>query len=131
MCAKSLQSCLTLCDLTDCSPPGSSLHGILQEEILEWVAMASPPPGDLWDPGIERTSPCLLHWQMGSLPLVPPGKPAVPLNRTYFIDFYDHFPLILLHLIVSYMKKKKRHKKDEWKAISKLSGKDMLLLFFY
>ena len=47
-----------------------------------------------------------------------------------FIDFYDHFPLILLHLIVSYMKKKKRHKKDEWKAISKLSGKDMLLLFF-
>ena len=35
---KSLQSCLTLCDPTDCSPPGSSLHGILQAGILEWVA---------------------------------------------------------------------------------------------
>ena len=35
---KSLQSCLTLCDPMDCSPPGSSLHGILQARILEWVA---------------------------------------------------------------------------------------------
>ena len=37
--AKSLQSCLTLCDPMDCSPPGSSVHGILQARILEWVAM--------------------------------------------------------------------------------------------
>ena len=33
------QLCLTVCDLIDCSPPGSSLHGILQERILEWVAI--------------------------------------------------------------------------------------------
>ena len=39
--AKSLQSCLTLCDPMDCSPPGSSVHGILQARILEWVAMPS------------------------------------------------------------------------------------------
>ena len=39
MCAKSLQSCLTLCNPLDCSPPGSSVHGILQARILEWVAM--------------------------------------------------------------------------------------------
>ena len=32
------QSCLTLCDLMGCSPPGSSVHGILQARILEWVA---------------------------------------------------------------------------------------------
>ena len=32
------QSCLTLCDPMDCSPPGSSAHGILQARILEWVA---------------------------------------------------------------------------------------------
>ena len=38
---KSLQSCLTLCDLTDSSPPGSSIHGILQARLLEWVAMPS------------------------------------------------------------------------------------------
>ena len=34
-----IQSCLTLCDPMDCSPPGSSVHGILQVRILEWVAM--------------------------------------------------------------------------------------------
>ena len=33
------QLCPTLCDSTDCSPPGSSVHGILQARILEWVAM--------------------------------------------------------------------------------------------
>ena len=39
--AKSLQLCLTLCDPMDCSPPGSSVHGILQARTLEWVAMRS------------------------------------------------------------------------------------------
>ena len=39
--AKSLQSCPTLCDPMDCSPPGSSVHGILQARTLEWVAMTS------------------------------------------------------------------------------------------
>ena len=34
------QFCLTLCDPMDCSPPGSSLHGILQARILEWVAIS-------------------------------------------------------------------------------------------
>ena len=38
--AKSLQSCLTLCDPTDGSPPGSSIPGILQARILEWVAIS-------------------------------------------------------------------------------------------
>ena len=39
MCA---QACLTLCDpMMDCSPPGSSVHGILQARVLEWVAMPS------------------------------------------------------------------------------------------
>ena len=34
------QSCLTLCDPMACSPPGSSVHGILQTRILEWVAIS-------------------------------------------------------------------------------------------
>ena len=38
--AKSLQSCLTLCDPTDGSPPGSPVPGILQARILEWVAIS-------------------------------------------------------------------------------------------
>ena len=58
--AKSLQSCLTLCDPRDSSPPGSSVSGILQARILEWLPY--PPPGDLPHPGIELaslTSPAL------------------------------------------------------------------------
>ena len=39
--AKLLQSFLTLCSPIECSPPGSSVHGILQARILEWVAMPS------------------------------------------------------------------------------------------
>ena len=38
--AKSLQSCLTLCDPTDISPPGSPVPGILQARTLEWVAIS-------------------------------------------------------------------------------------------
>ena len=45
-----LQSCPTLCDLMDCSLPGSTVHGIPQARILEWIAMASSrgysPPRD-------------------------------------------------------------------------------------
>ena len=40
--AKSLQSCLTLCDPRDSSPPGSSVHGICQARMLEWVPLPSP-----------------------------------------------------------------------------------------
>ena len=36
-----LQLCPTLCNLMDCSPPGFSVHGILQARILEWIAMPS------------------------------------------------------------------------------------------
>ena len=40
--AKLLQSCVTLCDPMDCRlPPGSSVYGILQARILEWVAISS------------------------------------------------------------------------------------------
>ena len=41
VCAKSLHLCLTLCELTDCSLSGSSVYGILQARLLEWVATLS------------------------------------------------------------------------------------------
>ena len=72
--AKSLQSCLTLCDPMDCSPPGSFVHRILQARILEWVAM--PSPGDLPDPGIEPVSPVAPAMQADSLPLSHRGSPC-------------------------------------------------------
>ena len=42
------QLCPTLRDPMDCSLPGSSVHGVFQARVLEWVAMSSPP-GDLPD----------------------------------------------------------------------------------
>ena len=48
------QSCPTLCYPIDCSLPGSSVHGILQARILEWVAIPSSRGSS--DPGIESMS---------------------------------------------------------------------------
>ena len=63
MCDKSLQLCLTLCDSVDGSLPGSSVHGILQARILEWVATSFPRRSS--PPRIEPmsvTSPALAYW---------------------------------------------------------------------
>ena len=51
---KVTQSCLTLCNPMDCSPPGSSIHGILQTIKLEWVTMPSSRGSS--DPWIEAVS---------------------------------------------------------------------------
>ena len=53
------QLCPTLCDPVDCSPPGSSAHGILQARILEWVAISNPPESSplesiLAEPGVHH-----------------------------------------------------------------------------
>ena len=63
----SLQSCSTLCN-----PPGSSVHGILQARILEWVAISSSRKYS--QPRDQICVSCLLHWQGDSLPLGLPGK---------------------------------------------------------
>ena len=55
VCAKSLQSSPTLSDPMDFSPPGSSVPGILQERVLEWLPC--PPPGGPPDPGIKPMFP--------------------------------------------------------------------------
>ena len=70
------QLCLALCNPMDCSPPGSSVHGIFQARILEWVLF--PPPGVLPDPGIEPKSPESTALAGGFFTIEPPGK---PLNR--------------------------------------------------
>ena len=63
--------CLTLCDPMDWSLPDSSVHGISQARILEWVDI--PPPGDLPNPGIEPKSPALAGRFFTT---EPPGKPS-------------------------------------------------------
>ena len=62
-----------LCNSTECSLSSSSVHWILQARILEWAAMPFSR-GSSW-PRDWTSLLCLQHWQAGSLPLAPPGKP--------------------------------------------------------
>ena len=70
------QSHPTVCDPTDCSPPGSSVHGILRQE--HWSGSLFPSPKDLPEPGIKQGSPAL---QADSLPSKPPGKPEAYFSK--------------------------------------------------
>ena len=82
------QSCPTLCDPIDGSPPGSSVHGIPQARILEWVAISFPRGSS--QPGIELRSPSL---QADSLPSEPPGKLII---TSYNVLIYIHLCLSLI-----------------------------------
>ena len=83
-CDKLPQLYLILCDPMDCSMPGSSVHGILQARILEWFAMASSRGSS--NPGINLHLLHLLHWQVSSLPLIPPVKPSYFLSHLYYFN---------------------------------------------
>ena len=74
-CAESLHSCPTLCHPVDCSPPGSSVHGILQAGIPEWVAMFSSR-GSSWLRDRTRISYiyCIGRWVLYQCHL---GSPSV------------------------------------------------------
>ena len=67
-----IQSCPTLYNPMDCSPPGSSVHRIFQERLLGWVFVLSL--GALPDPGIELRSPALQADSLLSEPQGNPGK---------------------------------------------------------
>ena len=78
VCVLVIQSCPTLCNPTDCSPPGFSVHGILQARILEWVA--TPSSRGSPDPGVKRSSASQVTV---SLPTKPPGKPDGDIPGNY------------------------------------------------
>ena len=82
-------ACPTLWDPMDYSPPASSVHGILQARILEWVAVPSSRGSSRSRNGTPRLL-CLLHSQEDSLPLAPLGKPSQ--YSRWFFFFLSFFP---------------------------------------
>ena len=71
------QLCLTLCSPMDCSPPGSSGHGILQARVLEWVAMTSSRGSSRLHPGLPSFRQMLYRLShQGS-----PGMRLAPISR--------------------------------------------------
>ena len=77
--ARLLQSCLTLCDPMDHSPPGSSVCGILQEKY--WSGLPCPPPGDFPDLGIKLESLTSPASAGGFFTTEPPGKSTYKMNH--------------------------------------------------
>ena len=67
--------CLICCDPMDCRPPGSSVYGILQARVSEWVAFSSP--GNPPDPGMEPTSTTLASRFFTS-------EPCILLSSAYY-----------------------------------------------
>ena len=73
--AKSLESCPTLCNPMNCSLPGSSVNKIDSLGKNTGVGCCALLQGIFQNEGLNPCLLCLLYWQAGSLPLVPPGKP--------------------------------------------------------
>ena len=100
------QSCPTLCNPMDCSLPGSSVHGIFQARVLEWVAIPSP---GIPNPGIKPRSPAL---QADALPSEPPGKPSWQIDGEIMRDFISWVPK-LLQMVTAAMKLKDAYSLEE------------------
>ena len=87
MSAKLLQSCLTLRNPLDCSPPGASVHGIPEARILEWAAVPSS-----WGSSQPRNRTGVFYvsciWRTGSL--VPLGKPSTASNSSRHMTSVNH-----------------------------------------
>ena len=75
MCAKLIQSYPTLVTLWTVTHQAPLSMGFSRQEY--WSALPCLPTGDLPNPGIKLHLLCLLHWQVGSLPLGAPGKPIL------------------------------------------------------
>ena len=82
-----LLSCVRLCDPMDCSLPGSSVHGILQVRILEWVAISFSRGSSRPKDGTQAST-----LQADSLPSEPPRKPLKGLRQAAILS---EFPLSL------------------------------------
>ena len=87
-CHSSTKSCPTLCNPMDYSPPDSSVHGISQARILEWVAISFFRGSS--DPGIETqgSNPGLLRWQEDSLSLNHLGSPWISSRQSQSITLH-------------------------------------------
>ena len=91
--AQSLIRVLLFANPMNYSPPGSSVHGILQARILEWATMPSPR-GIFLTQGSNQSLLLLLHWQAGSLALAPLGSPNKvqqwELSQRIYTEYWVH-----------------------------------------
>ena len=112
MCVCVSQSCPTLCDPMDCSPPGSSVTEFSRQEY--WSELPFPSPGDLPDPGMEPRSTAL---QADSLLSEPPGKH----NKKNMVWYLEILPDTNFPVAQTVKRKCRRPKLDPW--VRKILGR--------
>ena len=88
------QSCPTLQDPMDSSPPGSSVHGILLARILNYHSLLQ---GIFLTQGSNWCFLCLLHWQVSSLPLEPLGNPFLHCRQILYCLSHQGSPYICVY----------------------------------
>ena len=100
------QSCQTLCDPMDCSPPGSSVHGILQEH---WNGEPFPSPGVFPNPGMEPSPPAfqadIFYHLNHNFPVMSPYTSTLQNNSFFplfpFVNFWPHFQVMTMLMTLS------------------------------
>ena len=92
--AKSLQSCLTLCDPIDSSPPGSPIPGILQARTLEWVSVSF---SNAWKWKVKVESLSRVRFFATSLTVAYQAPPSMGLSRQ---EYWSGLPLPFLHKVI-------------------------------
>ena len=90
------QLCLTLWDPMDYSLPGSSIHGVVQPRVLEWVTISFSR--DLLNPEVEPKSPTL---QVVTLPSEPPGMPIFVYNIFKITLYKWHYTVFVFLELIS------------------------------
>ena len=108
------QSCPTVCDPMNHSPQGSTVHGILQARILEWVAISCSRGSS--DPGIEPSSPASPALAGRFFATKPPGNP-LSLSAIYL-----HLNVIVFEFIIATNKMIKLERKSKFQPIYKGLG---------
>ena len=103
--AKLLQSCPTLCDPMDSSPPGSSVHGILQARILEWVTISfsdlvAKSHLTLWNP-MDRSPPG-------------PSVHGVFSGKNTRVDYHFLLLILTLQFVICFSQNSNKQFKDHW-----------------
>ena len=99
------------CNSMDCSLPGSSIHGISQARILEWIAISFLQGIFLTQGRRDSYLFRILHWQVDSLPLAPPGKTQISGSygnsmlkffRTHQTIFHSSYTIYILNSNLSF-----------------------------
>jgi len=119
------QSCLSVCNPIDCSPPGSSVHGILQARILQWFAMPFSR-GSSWSRDHIWVS-CIAGrfftiWATSKVPYTRKDSPPFPLSKTSTF-------ILVLWLVLCYWPLDKRRVWGDWRETSGLIGRSICIIF--